>query len=117
MASNRSKNGAGNSAPAPAPAGLEKVEVQNVQLDVPVPPAPPAPLNVAAEVAQNALVENGAKTPKVQKVDIAKVAVQDEGIKVKATSKGFYGNHRRKVGEVFTIRSEKYFSKYWMEKV
>ena len=37
-------------------------------------------------------------------------------MKVKATRMGYYGHKRRKEGEVFNIKSEKFFSKNWMVK-
>lgn len=38
-------------------------------------------------------------------------------MKVKAIRLGYYGNARRRVGDVFHVESEKEFSKNWMEKV
>lgn len=38
-------------------------------------------------------------------------------MRVRATALGFYGNQRRRIGDEFTIRSEKDFSEKWMEKI
>lgn len=38
-------------------------------------------------------------------------------MRVKATRIGYYGNKRQKEGEQFVLKSEKDFSKTWMEKV
>lgn len=38
-------------------------------------------------------------------------------MKVRATRLGYYDLRRRKIGEVFDIKSEKQFSENWMEKV
>lgn len=38
-------------------------------------------------------------------------------MQVRAIRLGFYGNRRRKVGTVFSIKDEQAFSKHWMEKV
>jgi len=37
-------------------------------------------------------------------------------MKVKAKELGYYGNQRRREGEVFEIKNEKAFSEKWMEK-
>lgn len=38
-------------------------------------------------------------------------------IKVKAIQLGYYGNQRRKPGDVFFIKNEQLFSKIWMKKL
>ncbi len=38
-------------------------------------------------------------------------------MKVKAKLLGFYGNARKRVGEIFIIKDETHFSEKWMEKV
>jgi hypothetical protein len=38
-------------------------------------------------------------------------------VRVRATKLGYYGNARRRVGDVFSIRSEHEFSAKWMERV
>lgn len=38
-------------------------------------------------------------------------------MKVRAISLGYYGERRRYPGEVFEIKTEKEFSRNWMEKV
>jgi len=38
-------------------------------------------------------------------------------MKVKAKSLGYYGNERRREGDVFVIKNEKAFSSKWMEVV
>lgn len=38
-------------------------------------------------------------------------------MKVRATQLGYYGYARRRVGDIFDIKTEKEFSKKWMEKL
>lgn len=38
-------------------------------------------------------------------------------MKVRATSLGFYGLVRRRVGDVFEVESEKNFSAHWMQRI
>jgi len=38
-------------------------------------------------------------------------------VKVRATQVGYYGEARRRVGDVFTLEDPKHFSAKWMERV
>lgn len=111
--SNRKPRGAAEAAPAPAPV-LETpslvpppaLETQAV-VDTPVLDVP-AVTTVEASVDKTPAPVETKKTPKV---------VAAKPIKVRATAKGFYGNVRRKVDEVFEIKNEQAFSIHWMEKI
>jgi hypothetical protein len=48
----------------------------------------------------------------------AAASITKEGrIRVRATRLGYYGDERKRVGEVFDIASGKHFSATWMERV
>jgi len=49
--------------------------------------------------------------------DAARSAPARPGFKVRATQMGYYGEKRRRTGDVFVLTDAKDFSETWMEKV
>ncbi len=56
-----------------------------------------------------------AKPPAAEKIE--KASAPRRGIKVRAIETGYYGEARRRVGDVFVIDKAADFSSRWMEKV
>lgn len=80
------------------------------------------PLATAQSLPRRRIVEVGqggvrpaSATPSDATRDLSQP--KGKGIRVRATAIGYYGDMRRRVGDVFTIDNEKQFSHKWMEKV
>lgn len=105
---NRRPQGAAPAAPAPVPVLETPALVPPPALETQAGVANTEVTTVQAPVDKTETPVETKKTPKV---------VAEKSIKVRATAKGFYGNARIKVGEVFEIHSSQAFSENWMEKI